>query len=216
MSDEVNVGILIPVMRPEKIRPLIENVKMTSFGTKLHWMCELGSLCHRTLVELHEDVLTDSGGSWGERLNALYQATTEAYFFTGSDDIVFHPSWLLKAAIANLTIPGQVGGVIAVNDLYNPRGTHALVSRSYIEEMSGCVDVPGVVIHPSYHHNYSESELFETAKSRGRFVYAEDAIVEHMHPAARKGEWDDVYDAGLSYLAADRAFYESRKHLWGQ
>src|ERR1035437_6526547 len=93
-------------------------------------------------------------------------------------------------------------------------GTLALISRRYIEEESGCIDVEGVVIYPGYFHNYSETELFETAKSRGRFAYCEESVVEHLHPDAGKAEKDEIYQLGMAHLVEDQDLFFSRRHLW--
>jgi hypothetical protein len=150
------------------------------------------------------------GGTWGGRLNKLFGCTTEPYLFLGADDVRFHPGWL-DAAIATME---QVDGVVAVNDLWNPRGTLALVSRRYLLEEGGTVDDSGAIIHEGYRHCYSETELFETAQSRGRFAYCAEAVVEHLHPAAGKAVDDAVYQLGTAAFEADQALYLSRRHLW--
>ena len=52
---------------------------------------------------------------------------------------------------------GTMHGVVFVNDMLMAHGTLPLVSRRYIEQYSGCFDVPDVIIYPGYSHNYSEN-----------------------------------------------------------
>ena len=60
----------------------------------------------------------------------LFHATTEPYVFTGADDVIFYQGWLTAA----LGAMKAVDGVVVVNDLFNPDGTLALISRRYIDE----------------------------------------------------------------------------------
>ena len=191
------IDILIPVMRASKIQPLIENIEETT------------EVPHRVLW-MGSNFETGVESTWGHRINTMYLMSQEPYVFLGADDILFHEGWdehVLKAMEV-------IDGVVAVNDMRNPSGTLALVSRRYINEQSGCVDTKGVVIYPGYRHNFSETELFETAKRRGKFAYCAPSIVEHVHPDAGKAEDDEVYQLGRARFEEDRALYESRCHLW--
>ena len=198
-------------MRAEKIPGLSKNIEETTpLSHRVLWACTVGSRCYTSLCGGNELILVDGGGSWGERINTLFFSTRSPYVFLGADDVIFHDGWL-DAALETMQ---DVDGVVAVNDLHNPNGTLALVSRRYIEEESGCIDVEGVVIYPGYFHNYSETELFETAKSRGRFAYCEESVVEHLHPDAGKAEKDEIYQLGMAHLVEDQDLFFSRRLLW--
>ncbi len=204
----LKAAILIPAMRGDRLAGLVANIKETT------------PYEHVVLIAATPDVVRpvigpvryypDEGGTWGGRLNKLFGCTTEPYVFLGADDVRFHPGWL-DAAIATME---QVDGVVAVNDLWNPRGTLALVSRRYLLEEGGTVDGTGAIIHEGYGHVFSETELFETAASRGRFAYCAESVVEHLHPVAGKADDDEVYRLGFASLDADTALYRSRRHLW--
>ena len=130
--------------------------------------------------------------------------------FLGADDVQFHPGWL-EAAMNTMV---AIDGVVAVNDMFNPTGTLALVSRRYIDQQGGTGDDTGAIIHRGYFHNYSETELFNTARHRGRFAYCGASVVEHMHWAPGKSEHDEVYRLGDHHTGQDRDLHLSRQHLW--
>ena len=207
----MTTAILIPVERPARIMAIANEIAATVHPlTPVLWACTEGSECAAILEFWREDFTCDEGGSWGVRLNRLFTHTDAEYLFLGADDVRFHPGWH-DAAMARMQ---QVDGVVAVNDLWNPRGTLALVSRRYLLEEGGTVDGTGAIIHEGYRHCFSETELFETAASRSRFAYCAESIVEHLHPAAGKSEWDEVYKIGTDNWDHDEALYLSRRHLW--
>ena len=106
-------------------------------------------------------------------------------------------------------------GVVAVNDLLNQAGVHFLIARTYIEKFGGVLDEPpGVVCHEGYVHSYVDDEIRSTAKFHDRWAYANDAIVEHMHPGVGKSETDETYRIGENSMPQGRELYASRAHLW--
>ena len=211
---EGELCVAIPTMRPKRIRRLVDNlVARTPIFPKIVIISHLPEVFEQTA---DQNVTTWDDGpevhSFGHRINAMFERTTEPYFFMGADDVWFQPRWYEVARSYMDSIPG--GGVVAVNDLWNGSGTLALIARSYIEECDGTMDGTGPVIHRGFAHSFSETELFDTAKARGRFAYARESIVEHVHPYAGKSEWDDVYTLGYSTSAQDEALFKSRQHLW--
>ena len=206
-----STAILLPAMRPDKVWDLYRNIEETTPEPHTIWWA-IDSLSNFPNLVLcsPESIYVDGGGNWGRRLNALFGLSTDPYVFLAADDVRFHPGWLSEA-MAAMHI---VDGVVAVNDGLNPRGTLSLVSRNYINQESGCIDIPGVVIYPGYWHFFSESELFDTAASRGRFAYATNSYVEHLHHVNGKAPFDDVYALGGSQGLEDEYLYNSRVHLW--
>lgn len=205
------VAILIPAERPQNFARLVENIaEATPEPHHVYWMVHKPQ-CADELARLRQTYWTDNGASWGVRLNRLYQLTTEPFMFLGADDVKFHPGWLTEA----MNAMQSVDGVVFVNDLYNPCGTLALVSRHYIDTMSGCADEPGVIIHPGYIHGYSDTELANTARHRGRYAKCDTSVVEHLHPGAGKAPHDEVYAKGAAAMGVDLQLHLSRAHLWG-
>lgn len=155
--------------------------------------------------------------SYAGAINTGFEQTHEPYFFLGSDDLHFHKGWLTKC-FEKMQNPIRVVGT---NDLLNrdvlssKTSTHSLVSRQYINEQGGTVDNSYPVLY-EYKHNYTDWEFIQTARHRGVFTPCLDAVVEHMHPGAKKGPIDETYIKNQATLKEDRATFESRKHLWGE
>ena len=205
------VGILIPTMRAHLIPALIKNIEMvTPSAHKVYWACTRGSDCEGALSG--QRVLLDDGGSWPVRINALYKISKEPFVFLGADDVVFHPEWLERAFVCMEKVEGV--GVVSVNDLNNPYGTSSLIAREYIEQFGGTMDGSGPIIHPGYHHNWCDTELRQTGEHRGRWVYCEHAVVEHIHHDNGKAPYDEVYALGDKYLQEDVGLFFSRHPLW--
>lgn len=207
----MTVDIFIPLMRFERFPLLVANIRLTTPEPyEIHVMVSGApseAIWGRQWPDCH--LWLDGGGTYIERMNTLFCLSKAPHFFLGADDVVFYDGWLAPA----LAAMEEVDGVVAVNDLHNPAGTCGLVSRRYIEEM-GTIDQPGLVLHPGYRHNWCDSELFATAKHRGRFAYCAESVVEHLHPCAGKAEDDEVYRLGISSEPQDRALFVSRSHLW--
>ena len=206
-----DVAICIPVLnRPHRIEPLIENIRNT---TEPPYRVIFAASDQPTIDELDRLQIPydrDNGDTWPNRINRLFGLTTESYIFCGADDVLFHQNWLPPL----LQKQREIEGVVMPSDLWNGAGTLPLVARQYIEEQSGCVDIPGVVVNPNYHHNWAETELRETAQSRDKYAYVPGSVVEHLYWGASKSEYDDTYRLGDSFIPEDREIYNSRTHLW--
>jgi hypothetical protein len=207
----LSTAILVPVLdRPSRVAPLLANIAEATLEP--HTVI-FGASDEPTIAELDRlgaRYMRDDGETWPNRINRLYHATDEPFVFLAADDLLFHRGWLGNA----MREMRRVRGVVVVNDLHNPAGTSALVARSYIDEHSGCIDVPDVVVYPGYGHSYTDTELFAVAAARGRYAYCSEAVVEHLHPAAGKSEDDPVYRKGRATEDADKALFESRVALW--
>lgn len=152
------------------------------------------------------------------KMNAAYRDTEGEWMLMGSDDIEFSDDWDTHAlAVAEET----QAGVIATNDMANAQvkrgrfGTHSLVSRSYVDELGGSADGPGVLIHEGYDHNFCDRELCHLAQSRGLYVFAPRSHIYHQHPHWRTAPNDPTYEKGISNFAQDQKLFFERAQLWG-
>ena len=208
------VAILIPVLdRPYRIEPLLRSI---AEATEVPYRVMFAASDQPSIDEIRRlgaNVIIDEGGdegSYAKRINRLYRETSEPYLLLGADDLGFRPGWFPAAR----RVADEVGGVAAVNDLHNPAGVHFLVTRDYIETLGGCVGEPGVVLHEGYRHAYCDDEMRATATARGRFGYASDSIIEHLHPGAGKSQTDHVYQIGAASMSQGQSVFLSRTHLW--
>jgi len=222
------VAILIPVLaRPHRVAPLVESIRAASTVTPCRAVflategddAEIAAI--RAVQEQDDTVALHTtrkdSNSWAKKINYGFTMTDEPFVFMGADDIHFHPGCIERMLACHL----ETGAcVVGTNDgghlgtMTGEHSTHTLVCREYGE--CGTIDEPdsGMVLHPAYAHWFPDQELFATAKYRGTYAHATDAIVEHFHPNWQKARMDNTYRLGQSFIAQDRALYESRKHLW--
>lgn len=208
--------ILVPVLnRPHNVAPLLRTIKATTSHARVLFLADEGDEAEsaeirrqRKASSLRVDVLTP-GGNYASKINRGVEETKEPLLFIGADDLRFKEGWL-KAAKAKLD-PAQVVGVNDLIPRQREHTTHFLVTRPYAE--LGQWDGPGL-LHEGYAHNFVDDELIATAKARGVYAYAEDAIVEHLHPNAGKVETDDVYRLGMANFRHDRRKFRKRAHQW--
>lgn len=135
-----------------------------------------------------------------------------------ADDVRFYPNWDKEALWCHMKT-GKM--VIGTNDLHSPgvmdgtTATHWLVQKAYLEKFGGTIDRSYPLVY-NYGHNYVDTEFIETAKFHNEFAYCNTSIVEHLNPSFGLAEMDEVYEKSLKTADADRALFESRKHLWSR
>lgn len=212
------VAFLIPVLRrPHRVAPLLDSIEATTPEPySVHFICDHDDL--EEIQAIRADGRADSigivDGNYAMKINEAARTTSEPLVFLGADDLKFHPGWL-EAATAKLT--GEIL-VVGTNDLCNPRviegnhATHFLVDRRYLAQ--GTIDEPGKLLHEGYRHEFVDNELIETAKHRGVYAHAGDAIVEHLHPMAGKAPMDELYAAIPERMKQGREVFNDRKELW--
>lgn len=206
------VAILIPTLnRTHLLKPLVENIrKATPQPHEIYFMTS-NEDSKQAIAAAGAKVFDDVGATdLITRTNALYRLTSEPYIFTGSDDMYFHDGWLPPM----LELMRQGYDVVVPDDMLNPNGTQALISRTYVQERSCSPDVQNVVFHPEYKHDYAETEQFEVAKKRGVFARCMESRVEHKHWANNKAVRDADYLISEHNSKGAAALFESRRHLW--
>lgn len=175
------------------------------------------------LGDVHVITVDGPGGTRGDysrKINAGYRWSERPLIFTGADDIEFTPGWY-RAARRMMWEDGRADpyGVVGTNDACNPRtftgehSTHTLVARWYAD--LGCsVDQRGSIYHEGYWHEYCDDELVQTAKMRGAYAHALDAIVTHHHPNIGAAPDDETYQRGRTKTRHSRNLYRQRAKLW--
>jgi hypothetical protein len=122
--------------------------------------------------------------------NELVKACTGPIFFYGADDVVFRTkNWDVvinklynnyedKILLAYAP-DGFQGGAI-------PVATHGFLHKNW-------VDIIGYLFPPVFNVAYNDTWITEVSETIKRRTYITDMYIEHMHPAANKANWDDVY-----------------------
>jgi GT2 family glycosyltransferase len=139
--------------------------------------------------------------------NKLAQFARYDWLCLLADDTLPRWDWLIavKAAHEQLGKPGLIG----LNDLHTDGAkyaTHFLIHRHFAIEHCG-----GVVIAPEYRSWWFDVELCEIAQQHGAYIFAQRAIVEHIHYDWVDSVFDKTYADSLPWHEVDRVIYEQRK-----
>jgi hypothetical protein len=159
------------------------------------------------------EVIVDNVVSFAKKCNVGYAKSSEPWLFLVGDDVRFHPGWLDHAQHVAAVFGADVVGT---NDAGNQRvmrgehATHMLIRRSYVEKIGASWDGPGVVCHEGFRHWFVDDEIVTAAKLRRRWQMALGAVVEHNHPLWGKGDDDDTYRFGQSFVEQDRELWMER------
>lgn len=223
------LSILVPVLkRPHRVKPLLESISAATPEAQVLFLadpddlpeleairferrrCELAGL--PLCVSVHA-----TGGNYARKINQGVELSRAPLLFFGADDLHFHPGWLeaARSALGGLERAGI--GAVGTNDLCNPKviagdhATHFLVARWYAE--LGAIDGGGP-LHEGYEHEWVDNEFIETARRRGAYAHAGDAIVEHLHPMAGKAESDALYAAAPERMRSGHRIFRQRRPLW--
>lgn len=155
-------------------------------------------------------------GDFAKKTNHAIAHTKERYILSAADDLDFQPGWF-ETAVRLFDIAGV--GVVGTNDLGHARvqnglhATHNLVSREYVESY-GTIDEQGKLYHEGYTHSFCDDELVGTAKSRGAWVFAEGAVIKHMHPDFKTAPSDKIYQMGRRFFHKDYQLFRQRQRMW--
>jgi hypothetical protein len=216
----MNVAIIVPTLgRAAALAPLVRNIAETT-PEGAYAVCFVIDLADRDSRDAAREldcryVLAD--GTFPEKTNVGVAATEEPFVLSTADDVVFHPGWH-EAAMAAFADPEVC--VVGGDDL-SPQtngGGHVtmpIVRRSYLEDPGGAWQERGTIFHEGYHHNYSETELWQLACHRGVARFVPEIVIEHLHPNWGKGVIDATYRRGaFANVAEDAKTFEQRKAQW--
>lgn len=138
--------------------------------------------------------------------NRLAEIASGDVLVLWADDLVPEYGWLEKA-LTHLDMLGD--GLIGLNDLHsdgNIYAAHWLTTRHYLLAHCG-----GVMYPPCYKSWWADREVTDKAISLGRYIWAQDAIVEHNNYTFGASKIDDTYRAAMQNYDADEALYNARK-----
>lgn len=236
-----DLAIVVPIWkRTENLSRLVCSVIDTVPDAEVWFVANIDDVgVHEPVDQLRRDLygslstalaLVDwPGGATGDyarKINHGYRFSDRPVIFTGADDVEFLDGWYensrpyLSADVVEGGVEQATGwiGVVGMVDDCNARtlsgdlSTHSLVARWYAN--LGTIDVPASIYCEDYPHEYVDDELVETAKARGAYAHAYDAMIRHHHPNAGRAELDDVYAHGRSRTRESRLIFQRRRRLW--
>lgn len=205
--------ILIPVLdRPQHVRPVLDSALAATPDAEVLFIADPDDFPEiNALVREGADWIMVDGG-YARKINQAVKQTDAPFVFAAADDLVWHEGWLDAAKQAMVDAKADVVGVNDLRPRPNQHATHFLMTREYAEAPT--VDGGPGPFHEGYTHNFCDRELIDTARHRGAYVYAPDAIVEHKHHLDGQAEQDDTYKLGQSSFHEDKLRYRKRSHLW--
>jgi hypothetical protein len=223
------IAILVPTLgRHRALQPLAANIINATSGRnnfRVLFVADEDDAETRRVL----DDLCFPGGVWGriftsgtypEKIAAAYDHPHVAgcdLVLPTADDVRFQPGWL-AAALNALSDPYvQVVGTDDLSPVTAERklATMPILRRSYIEDEGAAWGEPGRVFHEGYGHNFCDRELWELAIHRGVAAWADDCVIEHLHPSFGKREVDETDRKGnLRNWDEDEALFLSRREQW--
>lgn len=206
------LAVLVPVLnRPHRVQPLMDAFAATTPGARLLFLADPGDQPERRALKAARAETVLARGGYAAKINRGVQMTDEPYVLLAADDLQPHDGWF-DAARAHMRGPVEV---IGLNDL-RPRqfehATHFLLSRAYCELPT--LDGDRGPLCEAYTHNFCDRELVETARKRGAYAYAADAVMEHRHHLEGHAEFDATYRKGQQSFRRDGRLFRQRSHLW--
>ena len=205
--------ILIPVLgRPNRVLPVLESIRAATPGARVLFLPDPDDVAERQAIAAAGAEELPVDGNYAAKANAGVRATTEPYVFLGADDLLPHPGWF-EVALSYLRDGVQVVGVNDLIPRSRDHATHFVLDRAYAERPT--IDGGRGPMHEGYNHWWIDNELIATATARDAYVYAREAVVEHLHPFAQNGvPWDSTYEKGRSRRRHDRLLFRERSALW--
>jgi len=140
------------------------------------------------------------------------RAAHDHVLFMG-DDCIMEPGCVRNALDAMATLPDG-WGLVGLNDGIQTTGAvaaHWLAHKNLLHHLDGeffCTE---------YRHNWCDVELTERCRAMGRYVFAPDARLIHLHPVLDPKYDDEDYRRVRStrWRAQDLLTYRRRKrHGW--
>jgi hypothetical protein len=160
-------------------------------------------------AQASEDAWVLEFGTWMpmvHKLNAAYKALAfnsgfPYVAFMGDDHVPRTPGWA-RTYVAELRRAGT--GIVYGNDLVQGERLPTQWAMT-----SNIPRVLGRLVPADVEHMYCDNSILELGRASGCIKYLPDVIVEHCHPVAGRGDWDEGYEAvnSRTQYAKDHAAY---------
>lgn len=206
------LAILIPVLgRPHRVEPLLKAIRDSTLQPhRVLFIADPDDDLEHAAIEAAGGWMITPGGTYAQKINAGVRMTLEPWVLLGADDAEPRPGWFEAAMRTGAEVTG-------LNDLI-PRpsrpghATHFLLTRHAATQP--CADGSRGPLYEGYAHWRTDDELIATARHRGVYAYAPDAVVEHVAHPMIGGADDETYRKGRSMARMDGKQFARRQHLW--
>ena len=215
------ISIIMPTVRPKRAVDTIRQTLDTSYGHSIEFIVvteqvEVREATIEFLVNYERSNLDSFAVLYQEEergpiraWNDGLRASNGEFIAFWADDLWPYPGWLDIVMPYFDIFPDRVG-YVGFNDLIHHGDfliTHYMAHRKYIIKYQN-----GVLAYPHYKRICNDTESMSRAKNANLWVWAEDAIVEHIHPMVGKRERDRFDDLMLNAFH-DGDFEEYNRRL---
>lgn len=180
------ISVIIPIIRPDKAKKAINAVLQNCPGAEL-------------VTEYDEQGI--GCPAMVERL--VSRASHNLILFLG-DDTEIQPG-AMQAALDKMRELPDGWGVVGLNTDKGKPWAHWLADKRMLD-----LTPDHQFFSTAYKHSYCDDELKDIAEERGRWAWAENALVKHDHPG-NGSDVDEHYQYGLDNLESDMVTYYRRK-----
>lgn len=160
----------------------------------------------------HKVVVNNYSMGYSNTIQTMYENSKEPFWFHANDDFCFLPNWdEAPLSMFDRKEIMVVGAPQRPDDI--DYSAICFGRRSYIDRMSGVIDMPKRVFYP-YHHNYQDTEFTRTAQARGVWAASASPCIDHLHAGFTGESKDETYRKNDETSPIDAATFETRRHLW--
>lgn len=208
-----DVWVLLPTLyRPEQLRRTLKSLKETAPECGIVVAIEADDRQCEAVAKEFSAITAKcpkprGGCAYAWNIALKNTPGTAQGFVLAADDVVFVEGWY-EAVVASLGLLGG-DGLVGFNDIHKQNGTatHFLATRNYLVQHNG-----GVIACPHYMVEGVDVEAIERARKAGKYIYAQDAKIEHIWNGAKP---DKYYQEGLKWIGRSRRqIIERRKTGW--
>ena len=219
------IALLIPSYnRPQKLEPLLRNIRQTSnHATPYFIITSQDKDSQRELERIGANYMVFDG-EYVASINYGVEQTEEEFILCGADDILFVPNWdtiLLKNVQNYSIIGGLEEGKVGESKLHI---SHPLVRRSYVDAGLAC-GVKGKLYHPSYIHYMCDIELCQRGWQNKAIKVIDQYLIKHTNPMLYKKDnesyndiiekkFDATYKRSYKNGGRDSSVFQRRKGMF--
>lgn len=145
--------------------------------------------------------MENTGGGWVKNIHEMLEGINGVCFLIG-DDCIIAPNCLEKLQTAYEALPNKEEWLLQPYEQF---------SEGKIAQMPFAhSDLLKKYIHKGYFQNYSDTELTEVMKKKGRYLYVPEAKLDHQHFIGG-AVYDETYKLSHERGQDDKILFEIRK-----
>jgi hypothetical protein len=145
--------------------------------------------------------MENSGGGWVKNIHKMLENINGVCFCVG-DDAILAPDCLEKLMNAYEALPNKEEWLLEPDEQFS----HGAIAQFPFAHS----DLLKKYIHKGYFQNYSDTELTEVMKKKGRYLYVPEAKLDHQHFMSG-AVYDETYKLSHSKGQDDQRLFNLRK-----